>query len=63
MSKTGECPATGCGQDFVSKWLGKVGGTRSCLISLALIPFAWEGVLWFRDAIATVWDAAASWGG
>ena len=21
MSKTGECPATGCGQDFVSKLL------------------------------------------
>ena len=64
MSKTtGQCPTTGCGQDFVSKWLGKVGVTRSCLISLALIPFAWEGVLWFRDAIATVWDAAASWGG
>ena len=27
------------------------------------IPFAWEGVLWFRDAIATVWDAATAWGG
>jgi len=64
MSKTtGTCPTTGCGQDFVGKWLGKVGVTRSCLISLALIPFAWEGVLWFRDAIATVWDAATAWGG
>ena len=64
MSKTtGTCPTACCGQDFVGKWLGKVGITRSCLVSLALIPFAWEGVLWFRDAIATVWDAAASWGG
>ena len=50
MSKTGECPATGCGQDFVSKWL-------------ALIPFAWDGVIWFRDAIATIWDAVTAWGG
>ena len=64
MSKTtGTCPTAGCGQDLVGKWLGKVGITRSCLVSLALIPFALEGVLWFRDAIATVWDAAASWGG
>ena len=64
MSKsTGDCPVTGCGQDIVSKWLGKVGITRSVLVTLALVPFAWEGVLWFRDAVATVWDAVTTWGG
>jgi hypothetical protein len=65
MSKTtgDSCPATGCGNDFVGKWLGKVGVTRSCLVSLALIPFAWDGVIWFRDAIATIWDAVTAWGG
>ena len=64
MSKTtGSCPATGCSNDVVGSWLGKIGITRSCLISLALVPFAWDGVLWFRDAIATVWDAATTWGG
>jgi len=64
MSKpTGTCPATGCSNDVVGSWLGKVGVTRSLLISLALVPFAWDGVLWFRDAIATVWDAATTWGG
>jgi len=64
MSKpTGTCPATGCSNDVVGSWLGKIGITRSLLITLALVPFAWDGVLWFRDAIATVWDAATTWGG
>ena len=64
MSKTtGSCPAPGCSNDVVGIWLGKVGVTRSLLISLARVPFAWDGVLWFRDAIATVWDAATAWGG
>ena len=65
MSKTtGTCPATGCGNDdVVGSWIGKIGITRSLLISLALVPFAWDGVLWFREAIATVWDAATTWGG
>ena len=65
MSKiTGNsCPATGCGEDFAAKWLGKVGISRSFLVTLALVPFAWDGVLWFRDAIATIWDAATAWGG
>ena len=64
MSKTtGECPAAGCGNDVVQRWLGKVGITRSVLVTLALVPFAWDGVLWFRDAIATVWDNVTTWGG
>jgi len=64
MSKnTGDCPVNGCGKDILGKWLGKIGINRSMLITLALVPFAWEGVLWFRDAIATVWDAVTTWGG
>ena len=65
MSKTtgNPCPAAGYGNDFVGSWLGKIGISRSFLVTLALVPFAWDGVLWFRDAIATVWDAATTWGG
>lgn len=64
MSKsTGDCPVAGCGNDIVGKWFGKVGITRSLLVTLALVPFAWEGVLWFRDAVATVWDSVTTWGG
>ena len=56
MSKTtGTCPTTGCGQDFVGKWLRKVGVTRSCLITLALVPFAWNGVVWCGQAIQSLW--------
>ena len=64
MSKTtGTCPTT-CGtNDVVGNWLGKIGVTRSLLVTLALVPFAWDGVLWFRDAIATVWDNVTTWGG
>ena len=64
MSKTtGECPAAGCGNDVVQSWLGKIGITRSVLVTLALVPFAWDGVLWFRDAVATIWDSVTPWGG
>ena len=64
MSKTGEsnCPFSGDGNDFASRWLGKVGVNRSLLFTLALVPFAWDGVLWFRDAIAWVWDSVTTWG-
>ena len=61
MATKNDCPMSGCG-DVVSKGFCKVGVTRSMMITLALIPFAWDGVIWFRDAIATVWDAVTSWG-
>ena len=61
-SKSAECPVTGCATDVIGKTLKKFGVCRSTLITLALIPFAWDGVIWFRDAIATVWDAVTSWG-
>jgi len=65
MSKTGEtseCPLAGDGNDFASRWLGKVGVNRSLLITLALVPFAWDGILWFRDAISWAWDSVTTWG-
>ena len=60
--KSTECPVTGCSTDIIGKTLKKFGVCRSTLITLALSPFAWDGVIWFRDAIATVWDAVTSWG-
>jgi hypothetical protein len=38
-----ECPVSG-GCDKVSCLLGKLGINRSLLITLSLLPFAWNGV-------------------
>ena len=57
-----ECPMTG-GCDCVSKALCRVGFKRSLLVTLALVPFAWDGVLWFADAIRSLFDLAAGVGG
>ena len=57
-----ECPISGgCG--CVSKALCRVGIKRSLLVTLALVPFAWDGVLWFADAIRSLFDLAAGVGG
>ena len=57
-----ECPVSG-GGDFVSKALCRSGVSRSTLVTLALVPFAWDGVLWFADAIRSLFDLAAGVGG
>jgi len=65
MSTTGDasnCPFGGEGNDVVSRGLGKIGVNRSLLFTLALVPFAWDGILWFRDAISWVWDSVTTWG-
>ena len=62
MSKSNECPVQ-CGNDVVAKGLSKVGVSRSCLITLALIPFAWEGVLWAADAVRSLFDLVSGVGG
>ena len=54
------CPVTGNGCDCISKALCKVGVCRSTLITLALLPFAWDGVLWGADVVRFLWDAATS---
>ena len=44
-----------CGADVVTNALGKVGVCRSMLITLALLPFAWNGVTWVGGAIRELW--------
>ena len=57
MTKTtpNNCPATGCGQDCLTKFLGRIGFCRSTLVTLALVPFAWDGVVWVGQALQSVW--------
>ena len=54
MANTKECPVTGC-NDVVSRTLCKVGVTRSMMITLALVPFAWDGVVWCGQALQSLW--------
>ena len=54
MSK--EC----CASDIVDTTLSRVGITRSLLITLALLPFAWEGVNWVAGAVRELWNLIAS---
>ena len=49
-----------CCNDIVDTTLGKVGINRSMLITLALLPFAWEGVNWVAGAIRQLWYLIAS---
>ena len=56
---TKECPVQ-CGSDVVTKTIGKVGITRSMLITLALLPYAWNGVVWVADAVQSLWNAATN---
>jgi len=44
-----------CGSDAVTNTLGRIGVSRSMLITLALVPFAWDGVVWFGHAINSLW--------
>ena len=50
----------GSANDVVASTLGKVGINRSLLITLALIPFAWEGVNWVAGAVRELWNLIAS---
>ena len=57
MTKTNTtCCPTECGQDCLSKFLARIGFCRSTLITLALVPFAWDGVTWAIDADKSVFD-------
>ena len=44
------------GTDVVTNALGKVGVCRSMLITLALLPFAWNGVTWVGGAVRELWE-------
>ncbi len=54
-TKSKECPVSACGGDIVTRALTKVGVCRSMLITLALVPFAWDGVVWCGQAINSLW--------
>jgi hypothetical protein len=60
MANKTDCPAKGCGNDVVTNALGKVGICRSMLITLALVPFAWDGVNWVAGAVRELWGLIAS---
>ncbi len=60
MANSKECPVVGCGSDVVTNTLGKVGICRSMLITLALLPYAWGGVVWVADAVQSLWHAATN---
>jgi len=51
-----KCTESSCGTDVVTKALGKVGVCRSMLITLALLPFAWNGVTWVGGAVRELWE-------
>ena len=55
-----KCSTTSCGTDVVTNALGKVGVCRSMLITLALLPFAWDGVNWVGGAVRELWNLIAS---
>jgi hypothetical protein len=70
MSKEEDCckgksncwPVTGGCGDVVTRALGKVGISTSMLITLALIPWAWEGVVWVADAVRSIWNMVSGVG-
>lgn len=54
MSKSNVC-GTECSSDVVTNALKKVGVCRSMLITLALVPFSWDGVVWVGQALQSLW--------
>jgi hypothetical protein len=57
--------SNGCslGTDVVTNTIGRVGVNRSMLVTLALLPYAWEGVAWLADAVRSLWDLISGVGG
>jgi hypothetical protein len=48
----------GCGS-WLGRWLCKMGLNRSLLITLALLPFSWQGVVWIKNMLLQVWSLIA----
>ena len=48
----------GCGS-WLGRWLCKMGLNRSLLITLALLPFSWQGVVWIKNMLLQVWALIA----
>ena len=51
--ESGSCPVTG-GCDKLTCLLSKVGLNRSMLVTLALLPFAWNGFVWLKNAVIDI---------
>ena len=51
--ESGSCPVTG-GCDKLNCLLSKVGVNRSMLVTLALLPFAWNGAVWLKNAVIDI---------
>ena len=49
-----------CQDDMLSRVLCKFGVDRGMLITLALLPFAWDGVTWIAGAVRSLWNLVAS---
>lgn len=63
MPTTDKCNTScGLGCDVVTSTLRKVGVNRSMLVTLALLPFAWDGVTWLADAVRSLWDLVSGMG-
>ena len=45
---------------MVQNMMSKMGVNRSMLITLALLPFSWEGVTWVAGAVRSLWNLVAS---
>ncbi len=60
MANKSDCPVTSCCDDAVTRTISKVGVNRSMLITLALLPFAWNGVVWVGNALQHLWNAATT---
>jgi len=54
MAKQTDCTLSCC-DDVVTNAFSKVGVNRSMMITLALIPFAWDGVVWVGQAVNSLW--------
>ena len=54
------CGSLGEGNDVVTRNLSKVGISRCMLITLALLPYSWSGVVWVGHALQDLWHAATT---
>ncbi len=57
-----ECP-TSCSGGCICRFLSRIGLCRSTLVTLALVPFAWDGVEWFVNSIRSLFDLVSGVGG
>ena len=55
----GPCPVTGDCGDALTNTLCRVGVTRGTLVTLALLPFAWDGCF-NCDVVRFCWTAVTS---